>query len=137
MSANRRAASFAASMATATALLLTGCATQAPQQTGSAPRVVERTSEEPGLSSQMAAAADTLSKMADLQNRLYKVASPLLIQNAELCKGQARNLLGFTAKNRWSYPGDYNEAAHVAFGMDERLQVTSVLAGSGAAKAGL
>lgn len=40
-------------------------------------------------------------------------------------------------QNRWSYPGDYNEAAHVAFGMDERLQVTSVLAGSGAAKAGL
>ena len=82
----------------------------------------------------MAAAADTLSKMADLQNRLYKVASPLLIHNAELCKGQARPLLGFTAKNRWSYPGDYNEAAHLAFGMDERLQVTSVLAGSGAAQ---
>ncbi len=137
MSATRRAASFAATMATATALLLTGCATQAPQQTGTAPRVVERTPEAPGLNPQMAAAADTLSKMADLQNRLYKVASPLLIQNAELCKGQARNLLGFTAKNRWSYPGDYNEAAHVAFGMDERLQVTSVLAGSGAAKAGL
>jgi hypothetical protein len=137
MSANRRAASFAATMATATALLLTGCATQAPQQTGPAPRVAERTPEAPGLSPQMAAAADTLSKMADLQNRLYKVASPLLIQNAELCKGQARALLGFTAKNRWSYPGDYNEAAHVAFGMDERLQVTSVLAGSGAAKAGL
>jgi hypothetical protein len=132
MSAHRLAAILAA-----TALLLTGCATQAPQQAGTAPRVVERTPEAPGLNPQMAAAADTLSKMADLQNRLYKVASPLLIHNAELCKGQARNLLGFTAKNRWSYPGDYNEAAHVAFGMDERLQVTSVLAGSGAAKAGL
>jgi hypothetical protein len=136
MSANRFAAALTVSVAAATALL-TGCATQAPQQTGTAPRVIERAPEAQGMNPQMAAAADTLSKMADLQNRLYKVASPLLIQNAELCKGQARNLLGFTAKNRWSYPGDYNEAAHLAFGMDERLQVTSVLAGSGAAKAGL
>jgi hypothetical protein len=135
MSAIRRPAALAV-LAFATALM-TGCATQAPQQTGSTPRVIERTPEAPGLTPQMTAAADTLTRMADLQNRLYKVAAPLLIQNAELCKGQARNLLGFTAKNRWSYPGDYNEAAHVAFGMDERLQVTSVLAGSGAAKAGL
>jgi predicted metalloprotease with PDZ domain len=86
---------------------------------------------------QVAAAADTLTKMAALQDRLYRVASPLLIENAELCKKHARNLLGFTAKNRHSYPGVYNDAAHVAFGMDERLQVTGVLAGSGAAKAGL
>jgi hypothetical protein len=141
MSAIRRPAASAASAAflavVATALLMSGCATQGPQQSAGTPRVVERTPEAPGLNAQMAAAADTLTKMADLQNRLYKVAAPLLIQNAELCKGQARNLLGFTAKNRWSYPGDYNEAAHLAFGMDERLQVTSVLAGSGAAKAGL
>jgi hypothetical protein len=142
MSAIRRpaasAALFATSVAVATALLLTGCATQGPQRPSATPRIVERApAEAPGMNQQMAAAADTLTKMADLQNRLYKVAAPLLIHNAELCKGQARNLLGFTAKNRWSYPGDYNEAAHLAFGMDERLQVTSVLAGSGAAKAGL
>lgn len=137
MSAIRRPAALAAYLAAATVLLLSGCATQSPRPMPNAPRVVERAAEEPGLTPQMAAAADTLTRMADLQNRLYKVAAPLLIQNAELCKGQARNLLGFTAKNRWSYPGDYNEAAHVAFGMDERLQVTSVLAGSGAAKAGL
>jgi hypothetical protein len=137
MSAIRRPAALATCVAVATVLVLSGCATQSPQQPMPMPRVVERAPEAPGLSPQMAAAADTLTKMADLQNRLYKVAAPLLIQNAELCKGQARNLLGFTAKNRWSYPGDYNEAAHVAFGMDERLQVTSVLAGSGAAKAGL
>jgi hypothetical protein len=119
------------------ALLLSACATQAPRAPGTTPRITERPVEAPSLTPQMAAAADTLTKMADLQHRLYKVAAPLLIQNAELCKGQARNLLGFTAKNRWSYPGDYNEAAHVAFGMDERLQVTGVLAGSGAARAGL
>ncbi|QJE00868.1 M48 family metalloprotease [Massilia forsythiae] len=121
------------------ALLLSACATQAPRPI-QAPPVAPPRAAEPGpapLSPQIAAAADTLSRMADLQDRLYKVAAPLLIQNAELCKGQARNLLGFTAKNRWSYPGDYNEAAHVAFGMEERLQVTGVLAGSGAARVGL
>jgi len=91
----------------------------------------------PVLTPQMAANAQLLTKMATLQDRLYRVAAPLLINNAELCKTQARNLLGFTAKNRYSYPGEFNEAAHEAFGMGERLQVTGVLAGSGAAKVGL
>jgi hypothetical protein len=119
------------------ALLLSACATQDIRPIPTTPGAVQRQPEAPALSPQLSAAADTLTKMADLQDRLYKVAAPLLIQNAELCKGQARPLLGFTAKNRWSYPGDYNEAAHIAFGMDERLQVTGVLAGSGAARAGL
>jgi hypothetical protein len=119
------------------ALLLSACATPGPGPAVPGPRVVERAPETPALSPQMAAAADALTKIADMQARLYKAAAPLLIQNAELCKGQARNLLGFTAKNRWSYPGEYSEAAHVAFGMGERLQVTDVLAGSGAARAGL
>jgi hypothetical protein len=65
------------------------------------------------------------------------VAAPLLIQNADLCKSHTRNLLGFTAKNRYYYPGEYNEAAHTAFGMNDQLQVTGVLLGSGAAHAGL
>ncbi len=119
------------------ALLLSACGTPTPRPIGAEPGITARAPEAPALSPQMAAAADTLTRMAEQQDRLYKVAAPLLIQNAELCKGQARNLLGFTAKNRWSYPGDYNEAAHVAFGMDERLQVTGVLAGSGAARVGL
>jgi hypothetical protein len=91
----------------------------------------------PALTPEMAANVQQLTKMAALQDRLYRVAAPLLINNAELCKGQARNLLGFTAKNRYSYGSAFNEAAHAAFGMDERLQVTLVLAGSGAAKVGL
>jgi len=91
----------------------------------------------PVMTPEMAANAQLLTNMAALQDRLYRVAAPLLINNAELCKSQARNLLGFTAKNRYSYPGEFNEAAHAAFGMGERLQVTGVLAGSGAAKVGL
>jgi hypothetical protein len=122
----------------AIAALLAACGTQAPiRQPGIPSGPVTETPEGTPLTPQMAAAADTLTKMAALQDRLYRVAAPLLIDNAELCAKHARNLLGFTAKNRHSYPGVYNEAAHVAFGMDERLQVTGVLAGSGAAKAGL
>jgi membrane-associated protease RseP (regulator of RpoE activity) len=120
-------------------LLMSGCASRAPLQRGPVPTPPARAAEPeaPVLTPRMAAEADQLTKMAALQDRLYRVAAPLLINNAELCKAQARNLLGFTAKNRYSYPGEYNEAAHAAFGMSERLQVTGVLAGSGASQAGL
>jgi hypothetical protein len=124
--------------ALALALLISGCSTPPIRTQGpvtEAPRAPEEAA--PVLTPRMAAEAETLTRMAAMQDRLYRVAAPLLINNAELCKAQARNLLGFTAKNRHSYPGDYNEAAHIAFGMGERLQVTGVLAGSGAAQAGL
>lgn len=121
----------------ATAAILSACSTPGQMQRPSQPGVLAPLPGQPELSPQMAAAADTLASMAALQERLYRVAAPLLIDNAELCTRHVRNLLGFTAKNRHAYPGHYNEAAHVAFGMGERLQVTNVLAGSGAAKAGL
>jgi hypothetical protein len=119
------------------AMLLSACATKGPVAPSTPQGPVVQAPQAPTLTPQLAAAAETLRGMANMQERLYKVAAPLLIDNAELCKTHARNLLGFTAKNRYSYPGEYNEAAHIAFGMDERLQVTEVLAGSGAAKAGL
>jgi hypothetical protein len=119
------------------ALLLAACATKGPLQPAPGPGAPRAAEAAPGLSPRIAAAAESLTKMAAMQERLYRVAAPLLINNAELCKTQARNLLGFTAKNRHSYPGEFNEAAHLAFGMGERLQVTGVLAGSGAARAGL
>lgn len=119
------------------AFLLSACHSVAPVVQGPVPVPAAPADETPAISPRVAAAAEALTRMASMQDRLYKVAAPLLINNAELCKSQARNLLGFTARNRYWYPGDYNEAAHVAFGMGERLQVTGVLAGSGAARAGL
>jgi hypothetical protein len=120
------------------AMLLSACETL-PPAVSTTPAVVPETPVEaaPVISPRVAAAAESLTRMAAMQDRLYRVAAPLLINNAELCKGQARNLLGFTARNRYWYPGDYNEASKVAFGMGERLQVTGVLVGSGAARAGL
>lgn len=121
------------------AFMLSACGTIQPTapafpvKPGAGPQDDQR----PAITPRIAAAAQTLTRMAALQDRLYRVAAPLLINNAPLCKNQARNLLGFTAKNRYSYPGEYNEAAYLALGMNERLQVTGVLSGSGAAKAGL
>ncbi len=78
-----------------------------------------------------------LRAMAAQQDRLYRVAAPILVKNPELCKGNARNLLGFTAKNKYSYSAELAEAAQAALGLGEQLQVTGVLAGSGAARVGV
>lgn len=78
-----------------------------------------------------------LRELVSNQDRLYRVAGPLMVNNAELCKDNARNLLGFTAKNKYSYSADLTSAAQSLLGLGEQLQVVGVLSGSGAAKAGL
>jgi hypothetical protein len=93
---------------------------------------------QPGVAAQpVPAEYATLRALVSYQDRLYRVASPLLSSNAELCKGSARNLLGFTAKNKHSYSAELTEAASAIYGLDDRLQVMGVLAGSGAARAGV
>jgi len=71
------------------------------------------------------------------QERIYRIAAPLIIKNAVLCRTQARPLLGFTAKNQYSYPPELSVAARQSLGLDERLQVMQILDGSGAMRAGL
>lgn len=124
------------SMLLGAALLLSACAT-VPPPSGT-------TTTEPGpitLPHDNVPAATpeeaALRSLVVQQDRLYRVAAPLLVNNTELCKGNARNLLGFTAKNKYSYSSAYVNAAQQALGLDERLQVMGVLAGSGAAKAGV
>jgi hypothetical protein len=80
---------------------------------------------------------EALRTLVSLQDRLYRVAAPLLVNNTQLCKNNARNLLGFTAKNKYSYSANFVDAANATLGLDERLQVMGVLTGSGAAKAGV
>ncbi len=79
----------------------------------------------------------TLQQLVAQQDRVYRVAAPLMVNNAELCKDNARNLLGFTAKNKYSYSGELTGAATSLLGLGEQLQVVGVLSGGGAAKAGL
>jgi hypothetical protein len=81
--------------------------------------------------------ASLLRAWADQERRLYRVAAPLLIHNTELCPRHARNLLGFTAKNRYSYSDAFVDTAQSELGLEERLRVMNVLPGSGAEQAGL
>lgn len=131
---------LAAAAAVLSAALLSACSTLAPQAGAPQTAPVQQAPAEPQqpvVSARMAAAQDALKTMVNLQDRLSRVSAPLLINNADLCKNMARNLLGFTAQNRYSYPGEFSDAANAVLGYGERLQVSSVLAGSGAARAGL
>lgn len=79
----------------------------------------------------------SLQNWVDQQNRLYRVAAPLLLHNTELCDRHARHLLGLTAKNRYSYSTDHISSARAALGLGERLRVMNVLPGSSAERAGV
>jgi hypothetical protein len=107
------------------ALTLAACSTT-PSGTGSR-----------SMSQSPAEDQSALRNLVAQQDRLYRVAGPLLVSNPELCRSNARNLLGFIAKTRYSYSADLADAAQSMFGLDERLQVTGVLPGSGAARAGV
>lgn len=108
--------------------MLAACATQP------SPQLPEPIIAEPQVS---AADQAVLRSLISHQDRLYRVAGPLLVSSPDLCKGNARNLLGFTAKNKYSYSMELAQAAQTLFGLSDRLQVMGVLAGSGAARVGL
>ena len=133
---NRGLCARSAAMLATLAALLSACATSGTSSSV-ASGAGNPGAESPVLTPKMLAAQEALSKMVAQQDRLYKVAAPLLINNAELCKTQARNLLGFTAKNKYSFSDAYADAAQQALGYGEQLQVSGVLTGSGAARAGL
>ncbi|NLC23551.1 MAG: PDZ domain-containing protein, partial [Oxalobacter sp.] len=80
---------------------------------------------------------DKLRHIVDMQDRLDRVSGTLQIGNADLCRNQVRNLLGFAATNKYSYSSGMTSTASQVFGMDERLQVTNVIPGGGAQRAGL
>lgn len=120
-------------------LLMAGCATTSTTQdasgTGTVPAGIPAAQLAPALFDSKEQVA--LKAMTGMQDRLYRVAAPLLVNNTDLCKGNARKLLGFTAKNKYSYTTEFNDAAARSFGLGERLHIMGVLAGSGAAQAGL
>lgn len=71
------------------------------------------------------------------EDRLYRVAAPLLINNTKLCTRHSRYLLGLTAKTLHSYPENFAAEAHASLGLDERLRVLHILPGSGASQSGI
>ncbi|MBC7416431.1 MAG: M48 family metalloprotease [Herminiimonas sp.] len=116
------------------ALLMAGCVTvPVPAGTGT----LSVTTSPIDVPAVPTAEQEALKARVALQDRLYRVAAPLLVKNPDLCKGNARKLLGFTAKNKYSFTSEFVDAAERSFNLDERLRVMSVLAGSGATNAGV
>lgn len=121
-------------------IVLAGCATT-QEPTGGATATPGTHKTQPATSQPMKAPTNPqqteLRALVTQQDRLYAVAAPLLVNNAELCRNNARNLLGFTAKTKYSYSPEFVDAAQASLGLTDQLQVTGVLAGSGAAQAGV
>lgn len=127
--------------------LLAACATQPPPSpVGAQSETVsvnaqqqphQQPREQPAPRPVTKAEETALRSLIAQQDRLYRVAAPLLINNTSLCKGNVRNLLGFTAKTKYSYSSGFVDAAQGILGLDERLKVVGVLPGSGAARAGV
>ncbi len=80
---------------------------------------------------------EELTRYVANQEKLYRIAAPLLVKNAPLCKSATRHIMGFTAKNQYSYSSELAPSANKIFKLDDRLQVISVLEGGGAERAGI
>jgi len=115
----------------ALAALLAACAS--PPQDGSRPPAETASTVEHASAAEM----QLLRTLVADQDRLYRVAAPLLVQNAPLCRSRARKLLGFVAKTRYSYSAHLAPAAQELLGLDERLRISAVLPGSAAVAAGV
>ena len=118
--------------------LLAACATPPQNAPRSPVAKAENVPAAPTIFSRIVESPEqtTLRTVTAQQDQLYRVAAPLLTSNTPLCQGNARNLLGFTAKNKYSFPPEYLEAAQ-ALGFGDELQITGVLPESGAARSGL
>jgi hypothetical protein len=80
---------------------------------------------------------EELTRYAANQEKLYRTAAPLLVKNAPLCKSATRHIMGFSAKNQYSYSSELAQTANKLFKLDDRLQVVSILEGGGAERAGI
>ncbi len=78
-----------------------------------------------------------LKQTVEMQDRLDRVGGKLLINNADLCRKQLRNLLGFSVANKYSYSPAMADLAAETYGLGDRLQIMNVIEGSGAQQAGL
>ena len=105
--------------------------------TSASPSVYQNSPSKVNGASSITIRDPVIDTLLERQERIYRIAAPLIIKNAVLCRTQARPLLGFTAKNQYSYPPELSVAARQSLGLDERLQVMQILDGSGAMRAGL
>jgi len=104
----------------------------------SPPGVTSTASPPSATAARPAPAADKeLTALVARQDRVYHIVAPLIAKNAVLCKTSARPLLGFTAKNKFSFPAELRDAAASRLKLGDALQVMQVLEGGGAMRAGV
>jgi len=108
-----------------------------PSQRGNEPHATTTGPNEPGRIDSRPESEAEFDQMIARQDRVYRVIAPLIVKNAVLCKTSARPLLGFTAKNRHSFPAELRDAAATRLGKGDELRVVQVLEGSGAQRAGV
>ena len=111
--------------------------TSTSPSTSASPSVSQNSPSKVNGASSITIRDPVIDTLLERQERIYRIAAPLIIKNAVLCRTQARPLLGFTAKNQYPYPPELSVAARQSLGLDERLQVMQILDGSGAMRAGL
>ncbi|RJX33226.1 MAG: peptidase M48 [Oxalobacter sp.] len=80
---------------------------------------------------------EAIKSVAAMQDRLVRVAAPLLLKNQGSCRKLSRPLMGFTARNQYSYSPELAKEAHLALNLGDALQVGAIMPGSGAARSGL
>lgn len=78
-----------------------------------------------------------LQRWVAQQDRLERVAAPLLLNNVKLCQRHARPVSGFNARTKYAFSSAFVAEAGSALGLDERLRIVSVMPASGAASSGL
>ncbi len=110
-------------------LSLNGCAAPTTRQAGLDPELV-KIEEQKQL--QLA-----IKKDREYDERLQRVAWPLLQAAAPLCENNTVPRMGFQISNIHAYAKDYQDAARVVLGVDDRLRVISVTQGGPAEKAGI
>ena len=109
--------------------LLIGCAAPTTRQAALDPAMVEL-EEQKQLQL-------VIKKDREYEDRLQRVAWPLLRAAAPLCEDHTVPRLGFEVANKQAYAKDYQDAARVVFGLDDRLRVIGVTPGGPAEQAGI
>ncbi len=77
-----------------------------------------------------------LSEVIKDQLRLWRVAYPVVVAAAPLCRDKVTQRLGIYLRNIHSYPKSYRKTAKAVYGEGEALRVVYVVPGSAAARAG-
>ena len=121
-------------------LALAGCSSLTPSPatpSSGTPAPTTSVPAKPGSTVSRSESESEFDRLIARQDRVYRVIAPLIVKNAVLCKTAARPLLGFTAKNRYSFPAELRDAAVARLGKGDELRVVQVLEGSGAQRAGV